>query len=41
MLGGPNEGELLEVASVRRCDGTLFQVGKSTARRRRCSRGSA
>jgi signal transduction histidine kinase len=33
MLGGPDEGEPLEVASVRLLDGTLFQVGKSTARR--------
>jgi signal transduction histidine kinase len=32
-LGGPDEGEPLEVASVRLLDGTLFQVGKSTARR--------
>jgi signal transduction histidine kinase len=33
MLGGSGEGEPLEVASVRLLDGTLFQVGKSTARR--------
>ena len=33
MLGGSDQGELLEVASVRLADGTLFQVGKSTARR--------
>jgi len=33
MLGGSDQGELLEVASVRLNDGTLFQVGKSTARR--------
>jgi len=33
MLGSGDEGELLEVASVRLTDGTLFQVGKSTARR--------
>ena len=33
MLGGSDQGELLEVASVRLLDGTLFQVGKSTARR--------
>ena len=33
MLGGSDEGEPLEVASVRLLDGTLFQVGKSTARR--------
>jgi signal transduction histidine kinase len=32
-LGGSDEGEPLEVASVRLLDGTLFQVGKSTARR--------
>ncbi len=30
---GSDEGEPLEVASVRLPDGTLFQVGKSTARR--------
>ena len=33
MLGGSEQGEPLEVASVRLNDGTLFQVGKSTARR--------
>jgi heavy metal sensor kinase len=33
MLGSGDEGELLEVESVRLSDGTLFQVGKSTARR--------
>ena len=33
MIGGSDEGELLEVASVRLTDGTLFQVGKSNARR--------
>jgi signal transduction histidine kinase len=33
MLGSGADGELLEVASVRLADGTLFQVGKSTARR--------
>jgi signal transduction histidine kinase len=33
MLGSGDDGELLEVASVRLSDGTLFQVGKSTARR--------
>ncbi len=33
MLGSGDDGELLEVASVRLTDGTLFQVGKSTARR--------
>jgi signal transduction histidine kinase len=33
-LGSGAEGEILEVASVRLPDGTLFQVGKSTARRR-------
>jgi signal transduction histidine kinase len=33
MLGSGADGELLEVASVRLTDGTLFQVGKSTARR--------
>ncbi len=32
-LGGSDEEEPLEVASVRLLDGTLFQVGKSTARR--------
>jgi signal transduction histidine kinase len=33
MLGSGDEGELLEVESARLPDGTLFQVGKSTARR--------
>ncbi len=33
MLRSGRDGELLEVASVRLPDGTLFQVGKSTARR--------
>jgi signal transduction histidine kinase len=32
-LGGSDDDEPLEVASVRLLDGTLFQVGKSTARR--------
>ena len=32
-LGSGDQGELLEVASVRLPDGSLFQVGKSTARR--------
>ena len=32
-LGGGRNGEVLEVASERLPDGTLFQVGKSTARR--------
>jgi heavy metal sensor kinase len=32
-IGSGDPGELLEVASVRLPDGTLFQVGKSTARR--------
>jgi signal transduction histidine kinase len=32
-LAGSDESEPLEVASVRLLDGTLFQVGKSTARR--------
>jgi signal transduction histidine kinase len=33
IIGGIDQGELLEVASVRLADGTLFQVGKSNARR--------
>jgi signal transduction histidine kinase len=33
LIGSGESGELLEVASVRLPDGTLFQVGKSTARR--------
>lgn len=33
MLRSGEGGDLLEVASVRLADGTLFQVGKSTARR--------
>ena len=33
MLRGSDDSEPLEVASVRLLDGTLFQVGKSTARR--------
>ncbi len=32
-IGSGDPGEVLEVASVRLSDGTLFQVGKSTARR--------
>jgi signal transduction histidine kinase len=32
-IGSGDPGEVLEVASVRPPDGTLFQVGKSTARR--------
>jgi signal transduction histidine kinase len=34
LLNGGARGDQLEVASVRLHDGTLFQVGKSTARRR-------
>jgi signal transduction histidine kinase len=33
LVGSGDRGEVLEVATVRLADGTLFQVGKSTARR--------